>query len=328
MPRASLKKSSPAAQVSTPTVFASDAPTTSAVTVNVFDGSRNPFPAGKDILYTIVDGRQKIQVRRDASTPSLQVTGLPFYNDDDGDRYSVIVFSEGYQQAGFVPVDLSPHVPANVDLMLIPNDPQFNFADAPWKTISAKYPFVGAGVAAATAEQRYGDLMEDRPAALASLLNLTTAMSQIFLRAGTPLDYMKQVIWDRSLAQDRFFAWCDAKLIDEVRNAAAQGQFAAEPAPWLLHPGASESWKQIRFGEANVQLTFHEQEKQNIGGVDCVVVEPDIDYYKDLAAHALLEVVPNKITGGLSNPAVVYVLRWIAGRHAGLPEFNPPYVIV
>jgi hypothetical protein len=24
--------------------------------------------------------------------------------------------------------------------------------------------------------------------------------------------------------------------------------------------------------------------------VDCLVVEPDIDYYKDLAAHALLEV--------------------------------------
>ena len=42
----------------------------------------------------------------------------------------------------------------------------------------------------------------------------------------------------------------------------------------------------------------------------------------------LLEVLPNSIGGGLSNPRQVYVLRWIAGRHAGVPEFDPPYVIV
>ncbi len=42
-----------------------------------------------------------------------------------------------------------------------------------------------------------------------------------------------------------------------------------------------------------------------IDGVDCVVVEPDIDYYRD--------------------PAVVYVLRWIAGHTAGIPEFEPLY---
>jgi len=57
------------------------------------------------------------------------------------------------------------------------------------------------------------------------------------------------------------------------------------------------------------------------------VVEPDIDYYKDLAAHALLEVIANALTGSLTDPKNVYVLRWIAGRRAGVPEFNPPYTI-
>jgi hypothetical protein len=306
------------------------APTTSTLSINVFDGTRQPFSASAKtkILYTIVDGRQKIRYRQEQPVSSLRATNLPFYNDDDGDRYSVLAYADGYQQAGFVPVNLSPASPATIDLMLIPKEPQFNFADAKWRAMSAKYPFLAAGVDAPTAKTRYGDLMEDRPEALASLLNLITAMSQIFLREGTPLDYLKQVIWDRTLAQDRFFAWCDAKLIDAVRDATTHKQFAPEAAPWLFHPGASESWKEIRFGEANVQLTFHEEEKQKIDGVDCVVVEPDIDYYKDPAGHALLEVLPNKITGGLTNPAVVYVLRWIAGRHAGLPEFNPPYVIV
>ena len=77
-----------------------------------------------------------------------------------------------------------------------------------------------------------------------------------------------------------------------------------------------------------MQLTFHENDKKSIGGVACVIVEPDIDYFKDPLAHALLEVIPNTFSGGVSDPEAVYVLRWIAGRHAGVPEFNPPYVIV
>ena len=67
---------------------------------------------------------------------------------------------------------------------------------------------------------------------------------------------------------------------------------------------------------------------RTINGLDCIKLEPDIDYYKDPGAHVLLEVLPNAITGGLTNPAAVYVLRWIAGRHAGVPEFAPPYTIV
>jgi hypothetical protein len=38
-------------------------------------------------------------------------------------------------------------------------------------------------------------------------------------------------------------------------------------------------------------------------------------------------VIPNSITHGLTDPKKVYVLRWIAGRHAGIPEFSPPYTI-
>lgn len=83
----------------------------------------------------------------------------------------------------------------------------------------------------------------------------------------------------------------------------------------------------MKFGEANVQLTFHGGSTRKIDGVDCVVVEPDIEYYKDLGAHTLLEVFPNTIAGRKTDPKVMYILRWIAGRHAGVPEFNPPYTI-
>lgn len=84
----------------------------------------------------------------------------------------------------------------------------------------------------------------------------------------------------------------------------------------------------MQFGEANVQLTFHENDTLTLDGLVSVKVEPDIDYYKDLGAHALLEVIPNELFGSLTDPKTVYVLRWIAGRHAGIPDFDPPYTII
>jgi hypothetical protein len=42
-----------------------------------------------------------------------------------------------------------------------------------------------------------------------------------------------------------------------------------------------------------VQLTFHENDKQTVSGVSCILLEPDIDYFKDTAAHAFLEVLPS-----------------------------------
>ncbi|HTR64608.1 MAG TPA: hypothetical protein VMH85_02465 [Terriglobales bacterium] len=294
--------------------------------INVFDGTRQPLKAGTSVLYRIIDGNQRQVVSREVRGSSLSAS-VPFF-DNFGDRYTAIVFSAGFQQAGFTPVDLSFQKPTSLDLMLIPKNPAFNFALAAWDSIKVKLPFLASGVDDPTGRERYETLMEDTPKRLAALLNITTAMAQIMLPLRTPLDYLKQIKWDDSLSQDRFFAYCDAALIDQVRTAAAQGHFAPEVGTGFFHPGATASWKQIQFGEANVQLTFHEGDKKTIDGVSCIVVEPDIDYFKDLGAHALLEVIPNAITGGLTNPEMVYVLRWIAGRRAGIPEFAPPYTIV
>jgi hypothetical protein len=154
-------------------------------------------------------------------------------------------------------------------------------------------------------------------------------MGQINLSLGTPLSYIKQLRWDAPFApaQDRFFAWCDPMLIDQVKIAAVANPKQFGAAPPGLHPGATSSWKQIQFGEANVQLTFHENDHQLIDGVSCIMVEPDMDYYQDSEAHILFEVVPNDLTHSLTDPVEVYVLRWMAGQQSGMPEFAPMYTI-
>lgn len=303
-------------------------PHTGFVTVNIFDGTRQPMKQGTQILLTIRDGAQNQLFRDDVTGPSVKLT-LPFHNNF-ADNYSIVAFLDRYEQAGFQPVSVSPNAPGQLDLMLLPKAGSFHFAGARWSDILSQKPLVGqiftASVTGA-ADGAYVDLMETHPDNLACLLNLTTAMQQISLPQNSPLDYFKTFDL-AALAPDRIFGYADAKLVDQVRLAAQQGEFDTQPAIDLsLHGDATSSFKQNQFGEANVQLTFHEKNRRTIEGVDCVYVEPDIDYFKDPAAHLFLEVIPNGLTGNVSSPRVVYVLRWIAGRHAGVPNFDPLYTI-
>ena len=296
-------------------------PTVGFLDVNIFDGTRQPVKAGTQVLLTVRDGFQNERLRKYLPGPRIPLK-LPIQNNL-GDDYAIIAYIDGSEQAGFQPIDISPDARQTLDLMLLPKNSDFHFAQAKWKDIQAKRPVLAGLFPGGDA---YSDVMENHPDYLACLLNITTAMSQIYLAQGTPLDYFKQLDLP-ALAPDRFFGYADATLVDQVRAAAQKGLFETEPAADLvLHGDATSSFKQVQFGEANVQLTFHENNRKSIGGVDCVYVEPDIDYYKDPGAHALLEVLPNAF-GGKTNPRMVYVLRWIAGRHAGVPEFDPLYTI-
>lgn len=304
-------------------------PSTASLMVNVFDGTRQPISAAVELLIRVTDGNQNSVSSGFHKGPSVHFTGLPFH-DNLGDNYTVLVSAGRHVQAGFTPVKISPRILQSVDLMLLPENGNFNFRAARWATLKKTRPKLvqllshGAG---ARARDRYAQLIEKRPASLAALLNITTAMESIFLPVGTPMDYLVELIWDDTMQPDRFFAYARPALLDQVRLAAEQKVFKADPNPGLLHPGATSSYKQAQFGEANVQLTFHENDTRELDGVSCVKVEADIDYYADLAAHALLEVLPNAFLGTLTDPKMVYALRWIAGRRAGLPEFNPPYTV-
>jgi hypothetical protein len=312
---------------------------TGSIMLRIYDGTRQPIAQGTQVLIRIIDGNQTPISTNNSNVPFVLFDQLPFY-DNLGDNYTVIASVPGYKQAGYTPVKISPGVLQAVDLMLLPQAGTLNFRDAAWTNLQQTNPAFAALLArgaasAAAAQDRYEQLMEEKPLSLACLLNLATAMRYIDLPQGNPLIYFKQIIWGDDPqspeatppGQDRFYAWADKRLVDQVKTAAQQREFAPEINPSFFHAGATSSYKQIQFGEANVQLTFHEHDIRQIEGVDCVLAESDIDYYKDVLNHALLEILPNAASGGLTDPRVVYVLRWIAGRHAGVPEFNPPYTI-
>ena len=295
------------------------------ILINLYDGTRQLLAAETELLLRIIDGEQRHVFTGFVKGPTLRVT-VPFQNGLR-DRYTVLASADGYLQAGFHPVQVSPRLVRPVFLMLLPKKSRWDFSLAQWDVLEQTHPtltdlFSKGAAGDAQAQSRYERIMEQSPASIACLLNILTAMQDIDLPQLTPLDYLREIIWDDTMAQDRFFAWADRSLVDQIRIATVQGAFAQEPSPALLHPGATSSYKQIQFGEANVQFTFHETAGN---GQDRVKVEMDIDYFRDMAAHTLLEVIPGFFE--LTDPKRVYVLRWTAGHQANVPAFNPPYTI-
>jgi hypothetical protein len=293
--------------------------------LRIFDGTRQPFPLPADFLVRVLDGNGKIVWNKDHFN---NVINIPL-NSEGGlaSRFVINVAAKGYQQAGYAGFDLTGDDPVPLDIMLIAKDPGFSFVNAKWPAARALYPFLGSDTAENSA--RYDNLLDRESRTLACLLNVAEACSQIKLHGdATPLTFLKSLLWDgpHPPAQDRFFAWCDVELRTQVRNAGTAGNFSPEPNPQLFHPGATESWKENRFGEANVQITFHSNDVSP-DDPDQIMVEFDIDYYANTVNHLLLEVLPN-LFGPITDPLQVYVLRWIAGRQYGLPEFAPLYTVI
>jgi hypothetical protein len=54
-----------------------------------------------------------------------------------------------------------------------------------------------------------------------------------------PLQYFKELIWDDTMAQNRFYGYADLELCDQVKLAAAHGEFSRELGFDLFHSGAT-----------------------------------------------------------------------------------------
>jgi hypothetical protein len=331
-------------------------PDNANIILNVYDGKRQLLDKSVKWSAQVSDGRD-LSSRKTLLFADLhggsQAFNVPFF-DNFADNYTIIVNADGFQDGAWYPVTVNDRVPVTVDILLLPKNGAFHFDGASWDKLSLARPNVAKMIRACSpspeaAGAMYTQGFEGRPKSIACFLNLVTAMADMQLPSGkSPLDYYWNVCWpegdpstagwtqqfDNVMKQDRIFCYVDQAILPDVQAAARQGAFSKELDPDLWgHSGATESYKQVQFDVANVQLTFHGRDTatfqdENHNPVQCLKIEPDIDYYKDLGAHGLLEVIPNTVTHGLTDPMVVYMLRWMAARReAHLPEFNPLYTV-
>jgi hypothetical protein len=305
-----------------------DSPSAKA-TIVLYDGEGQPMTQVLDVL---LDVKNNNDVDRSfwVKGPVIQLD-LQFH-DGPGDNYIVNAWAKGFRSTGDF-VKANPKVHPTFKFLMIPVPTKVVFPA--WSALKTKNPkaaeLLGLDLAnEAGAQQRYLDLQKSKPAALACFLNLTAAMDELVVGGQkTPLDYLKEIEWDNTFAQDRFFGYVDKALIPAVVAAAKDGEFAEENDPGLLHPGATLSYKQTQYDYSNVQLTFHENppDRKTIEGVDCVKFEPDMDLYKDQLDHGLLEVLPNLLTHGLTDPIDIFSLRWLDSADAGEAPFDPGYTL-
>ena len=310
---------------------------TGTIRLNLVDGGRAPFPENVSMLVRVLDGSKKQVAWQVVKGATVLIPQLPFHDNLD-DLYTVIVHADGYEDAGVYPVRVRAGHLVDAYLMLLPRGGRFHFS--PWSGIpgSAVHSLLTNGATGDPAA-RYNSTMEAHPAELGALLTIGTAIAGIpLVGGGSPFDCYWEVIWDLPMP-DRFWAWVDAGLAQRIADLAAVHSVAEEADAAHWHPGvpgrvapATRSWKEIRFDMANVQLTFHESDRKTVplgGGqsVQCVIVEPDIDYYKDLLSHGLGEVLPNLLTGNKTDPRMDYLLRWMDMHQEGLGEFSPPCTI-
>jgi hypothetical protein len=303
--------------------------TVARATIVLYDGAEQPVA---DVVDVLLEVRNNYGVNQSnwVKGPVIQLD-LQYF-DGPADNYTVTLWVKGNRGTGdFVKAD--PKVHPVLKFMLIPVPTTIAFR--PWADLKAKYPkvaeFLGLGLADdAAAQQRYADLQTNKPASLACFMNLITAMDGIVIGGGkTPLDYLKDIDWDNSFAQDRFFGYIDPAMIPAVVAAAGDGDFAEEKNAGAFHAGATLSYKQIEYDYSNVQLTFHQNaaDLKVIDGLECVKFEPDMDLYRDLLDHGVLEVLPNLLTHGLTDPIDILSLRWLDTTDAYEPPFDPGYTL-
>lgn len=315
------------------------------ILVTVVNGARAPLEHGMELLVTAINGRQRPVIRTTVTITSAQPIRLENLEvrDNLDDRYTVLLAAKDHVDAGFTPIRVEAGKSHHLHLMMLRRGASFRFPD--FDTIEANTP-----LCAFLGDKQHGDrdaalarfeqLRAESEPALACLLNITAALQQMTLAPYDDLDSNPFMSFKalESAHQDRIFAWVDKRLVSQLaetsRRDGSGSLSRVSTAPKGMHKGATISYKQTDFGEGNVQFSFHDN-VERVRGVDCVKVDVDIDYYKDTAAHLLLEVFPNTLKSSLygkhastalTDPRKVYGIRWIAGERFGRP-FRPLFTL-
>jgi len=303
---------------------------TASIQIHLFDGGGRPLADGSQVLVRLFDGLQRQVLSGFYPGPSILLAGVPRFNNYR-DHYSLIAGLNGYRNAGFTPLIVRGGEAVSIFLMLVPENAGFDFRAARWSDIRSTTPsffwLVCHGCTdRGAAQDRYQQLLEGQPAALAHLLNSFAIMTNLNFPGGSLVAYVKELVWDDTMQPAHYFAYADTGLIQQIEQAVDQGAFATQIGAEFFHPGASRSFRETRGGEASLLLTFYEDDSQVIDGIDCARMQVEFDYSRDLSAHALLEVMPSQ-TAVVADPRSVYALRWMAWRNLGAPAFEPPYAI-
>lgn len=307
--------------------------------VTLYGGSRQLLRPEAPTLVTLRNMAGKTLVSRFIEGNQIRITDVPTGGADD--TYCIVVAAPRHKDAGFGPLPLRDDQAREIAMMLVPRSAEIEFPESlDWRTLADLCPALAAVLRGAD-PRRNQDLfaarLSDAREPMASLFNIVEALRTLPLQGAPVLPLFHEIdlvpddgVHRVGIARDRFFGFADVELLRRLPTSA---DFEKEDAS--LHRNADASFKEMRFGEANLQFTFDSTNKKTIAvdgrSVECVSVEMDMDYFKDKAAHLFLEVIPNEFgqrvfhdANARTDPRQVYCRRWMAQKNlSAAGDFAP-----
>jgi len=322
------------------------------VQIDLSDGARLPLTGAKPFL-TLRDGRPENFFRGFVKHSSVVFGEVPVFSNSNDD-YIIMAAADGHKDAGIFPMHVETGGTHKVSLMMVRKDAEIEFGGLTLPQLSTGDPelFTFLGGNTAGGASRFGEMLAAQPEAMTCLFNIAAATRRIPISLDQPdrslQSFLKEIdlkLVDKlgattfsGVRRDRIYAWADPGLLNVIEaHADGQGQALFTTADASLHGVAGEdkiSFKEIRFDVANLQYTFFKDRTKQVNGQNLMLMDIDMDLFKDQGAHFFLEVIPNhagKLFQGdkaTTDPRKIYALRWMAGQNArNTEDFTPPYTL-
>lgn len=229
-----------------------------------------------------------VQMKLDLPFDAGQVYGISVDVKKHRTAWQLIKRRTFLRQQGGVEVESKEHI---MRLMLVPRQAKSSNLKGGYKRLRERgSPMVADGTG--VSETAYQDLTD---ASKMALLNLEAKLRGTRVNGEPLLSYVEGV---RYVTVDRVFLFMRSELKQIVEDSAdfagARGHKAPEGTPFAL-PAHPDSWKHVRFGAGNLQLSFSKTSQALPGGAGKRVFSVDVDIDLERGLLHVFEWLDNKL---------------------------------
>jgi hypothetical protein len=136
--------------------LAQNVSTTAQINVGVYDGRRIHFSDNTQVLYPLQNNRQR-QAFNSFAQPVMRFAALPVQDNPIDDTYTVLATIDGYGTCGYMPIHITANSVTIVNLMLLPQQYNFDFSNAAWNLLQQKEPRIWTLLAGRVADPINGN---------------------------------------------------------------------------------------------------------------------------------------------------------------------------